>query len=58
MLILIGVAMFMGSVTLYVVIVVFAILMEIVFIRAEERVLEEQFDEAWLVYRERVRRWI
>ena len=57
-LILIGIAVLMGSLTPSAVIPVFAVLMEIVFIRVEERMLEEKFSEAWLVYKEKVRRWI
>jgi len=57
-LILMGIAVFMGSLMPYAVIVVFAILMDIIFIRIEERMLEEKFGEAWLEYKEKVRRWI
>jgi protein-S-isoprenylcysteine O-methyltransferase Ste14 len=57
-LILIGIAVFMESLMPYAVIVVFAILMDMVFIRVEERMLEEKFGEAWLEYKEKVRRWI
>ena len=41
-LILIGIAVLMGSLTPYAVIPVFAVLMEVVFIRVEERMLEEK----------------
>ena len=57
-LILIGIAILMGSLTPYVVIPVFVVLMEIVFIRVEERMLGEKFGGAWSAYREKVRRWI
>jgi len=57
-LILIGVAIFMGSLTPYGVIVVFAVVMDIVFIKPEEKMLEEKFGEVWLEYRRQVRRWI
>jgi len=57
-LILIGIAVLMGALTPYVVIPVFVILMEIVFIRIEERMLEEKFGKAWSAYKEKVRRWI
>jgi protein-S-isoprenylcysteine O-methyltransferase Ste14 len=57
-LILTGIAIFMGSLTPYLVIVAFAVLMDAVFIRTEETMLEETFDEAWLDYKRRVRRWI
>jgi protein-S-isoprenylcysteine O-methyltransferase Ste14 len=32
--------------------------MDIVFIRVEERMLEETFGEVWLEYKKKVRRWI
>lgn len=57
-LILIGIAVLMGSLTPYAIIPVFIVLMEIIFIRVEERMLEEQFGEAWFAYKEKVRRWI
>ena len=57
-LILIGIATFMGSLTPYVVVPVFAILTDAVFIRAEERRLEGAFGESWLQYKKSVRRWI
>lgn len=57
-LILIGIAVFMGSLTPYAVIIVFAIFMDTVFIRIEERMLGEKFGETWLVYKGDVRRWI
>ena len=57
-LILIGVAILLGSVTPYFVILIFAILMDRVFIQAEERLLEEKFGQVWLEYKARVRRWI
>jgi protein-S-isoprenylcysteine O-methyltransferase Ste14 len=57
-LILIGIAVLMGSLTPYAVIPVFVVLMDIIFIRVEERMLEEKFGGAWLAYKEKVRRWI
>jgi protein-S-isoprenylcysteine O-methyltransferase Ste14 len=57
-LILIGIAVFMGSVTPYAVIIVLAILLDVIFIRAEERLLEGTFGEAWVEYKQRVRRWV
>jgi len=57
-LILIGIAVIMRSLTPYVVIPCFAILMDTVFIRVEERMLEEQFGDDWFEYKREVRRWI
>ena len=57
-LILLGVALIVRSVTSYAVIPVFAILMDRVFIRVEEQMLEKKFGQAWLEYAKRVRRWV
>lgn len=57
-LILIGLALFMGSLAPFFVAPVFAVLMEQIFIKTEERMLEEKFGENWLNYRSKVRRWI
>lgn len=57
-LILIGVAVLMGRLTPYIVIPIFAIVIDIVFIKAEERMLQEKFGESWSAYKKRVRRWI
>ncbi len=57
-LILLGIAIFVGSLTPYVVVIVFPILIDRIFIRVEERMLQETFGEAWLEYKKKVRRWI
>ena len=57
-LILLGIALFLGSLTPYLVVFLFAIFIDIVFIRFEEKKLEETFGEAWLEYKKSVRRWI
>jgi protein-S-isoprenylcysteine O-methyltransferase Ste14 len=57
-LILIGVATLLGSLTPWVIITIFAVLMEVVFIQVEERMLEEKYGPAWLAYKKKVRRWI
>jgi protein-S-isoprenylcysteine O-methyltransferase Ste14 len=57
-LILLGIALFLGSLTPYLVVFLFAIFLDIVFIRFEEKKLEETFGEAWLEYKKSVRRWI
>lgn len=43
---------------MYVVIPIFVVLIEKVFIGVEERMLEEKFGQAWLEYKDKVRRWI
>jgi protein-S-isoprenylcysteine O-methyltransferase Ste14 len=53
-----GVAILLGSLLPWVIIPVFIILMEVVFIHNEERMLEEKFDQAWFDYKKKVRKWI
>ncbi len=55
-LILIGVAVVLGSLTPLVVIPIFAIAMDRVFISLEERMLEQKFGKAWLEYKRKARR--
>ncbi|MCZ6678990.1 MAG: isoprenylcysteine carboxylmethyltransferase family protein [Candidatus Poribacteria bacterium] len=57
-LILFGLGVFTGTFIPFVVIPIFAVLMNVMFIKVEERMLEEKFGEAWLRYRSKVRRWI
>jgi protein-S-isoprenylcysteine O-methyltransferase Ste14 len=57
-LILLGVAVMLRSLTPFIVVPVFVALMEIVFMRVEERMLEGTFGEEWIEYRSKVRRWI
>ena len=57
-LVLAGIAILMGSLTPFLVIIAFAILIDTIFIRAEEEMLEQTFGDAWLKYKGKVRRWI
>jgi protein-S-isoprenylcysteine O-methyltransferase Ste14 len=57
-LILVGVALIVRSLTPYAVIPVFAVLTDRVFIRVEEQMLGKQFGQAWLEYVQKVRRWV
>jgi len=57
-LILIGVTILLGSLSPWVIIPIFAVLMEVVFIRVEERMLGEKFGPVWLEYKKKVRRWL
>jgi len=57
-LILIGVAILLRTLTPWVIIPIFAVLMEVVFIQAEERMLGEKFGPDWVAYKKKVRRWI
>ena len=57
-LILIGVAIMLGSMTPWLIIPIFTGLMEVVFIQVEEHMLERKFGLAWLEYKKKVRRWV
>ena len=57
-LILIGIALLFGSLLPFLVIPVFAVLMDVIFIRAEERMLADKFGDSWQKYQAKVRRWI
>ena len=55
---LMGCALLLGTVSPLVPAVVFAILMDLRFIRAEERMLAESFGHEWEQYHAQVRRWL
>jgi len=57
-LILIGAAILLGTLTPWAMIPIFVVLMEVVFIQVEERMLGEKFGPAWLAYKKKARRWI
>lgn len=57
-LILLGVALLMGSLAPFGVILLFLWWTSIQFIRREEQMLATQFGQDWLEYKARVRRWI
>lgn len=48
----------MGSLSPFLAVVVFAVLMDLIFVHVEEQMLEKEFGESWLDYKQRVRRWI
>jgi protein-S-isoprenylcysteine O-methyltransferase Ste14 len=52
-----GVAILLGSLSPWLVVPVFFLLLERIFIRVEEAMLAERFGEAWGAYTRRVRRW-
>ena len=56
--ILIGVAVLLGALTPWLIILFFIMLLEIVFIQVEEHMLNEKFGSAWIEYKNRVRRWV
>lgn len=55
---LLGAAMMLGSLMPLTVAALFAVLIEVVFVRFEERKMEDQFGEAWREYKRKVRRWL
>jgi protein-S-isoprenylcysteine O-methyltransferase Ste14 len=57
-LILTGAAFSIGTLTPFLVIPVFMILMEMVFIKTEEKMLEKKFAQSYMTYKQKVRRWI
>ena len=57
-LILIGIAVLMRSLTPYVVVLAFAILIDRMYITVEERMLAEKFGAEWEKYRQSTRRWL
>ncbi|MFN2148193.1 MAG: methyltransferase family protein [Anaerolineales bacterium] len=56
--ILLGISLLLRSLSPYIVVVLFAILMEAVFIPSEEKMLFEAFGDQWERYRSQVRKWI
>ena len=57
-LILLGIALLLGSATPFGVVIILAVLFDHVFIVPEERMLEETFGDQFRQYRNRVRKWI
>lgn len=57
-LILLGIAIISGTLTPLIVVAVFGILMELVFVRIEEKMLEDQFGATWVAYKKKVRKWV
>jgi protein-S-isoprenylcysteine O-methyltransferase Ste14 len=57
-LLVLGIALLLGTLAPLLVVVVFAILLDRIFIRSEEDMLQEKFGDAWMTYCQRVRRWL
>jgi len=53
-----GVAVLLGTILPFVVVLAFAVWLDVRFISAEERMLAETFGTSWQCYRKRVRRWL
>jgi protein-S-isoprenylcysteine O-methyltransferase Ste14 len=57
-LLLAGLVMLLGSTTPWFVVIIFPIVMEMRFVRAEEAMLEARFGDSWLQYKRSVRKWL
>jgi protein-S-isoprenylcysteine O-methyltransferase Ste14 len=56
--ILIGNAVLLGALMPWLVVIVYIVLLEKVYIEVEERMLSEKFGPLWVEYKKRVRKWI
>jgi protein-S-isoprenylcysteine O-methyltransferase Ste14 len=56
--ILVGIALLLGSLLPFLVIPVFVVSIDVLFIRTEERMLADKFGGAWEKYQAKVRRWL
>jgi protein-S-isoprenylcysteine O-methyltransferase Ste14 len=57
-LILIGIALLLRSLTPFLMIIPFALLIDRIYIRVEERMLAETFGAKWRAYKAKTRRWL
>ena len=57
-LILLGISILLGSVTPFIMVATFVVIMETVFIRVEEQMMEETFGLEYEEYKQKVRKWI
>jgi protein-S-isoprenylcysteine O-methyltransferase Ste14 len=57
-LILLGIAILLGTILPFMIVIGFIIFLDIVFIQFEEKKLESKFSVGWLDYKKNVRRWI
>ena len=55
---LVGIALLLGSLSPWLVVIGFVPVMETAFIRAEEAMLEQRFGEAFRAYQQQTRRWL
>jgi protein-S-isoprenylcysteine O-methyltransferase Ste14 len=56
--ILVGIALLLGTLSPYLIVIAFAVLMDRMFITLEEKNLERKFSSTWMKYKQKVRRWI
>lgn len=57
-LILISLAILLGSFSSFIVVVIFAFMMEVFFVKVEEKMLKQTFGKEWDTYKHQVRKWI
>lgn len=57
-LVLLGVALLLGTASALLPAAAFPIVMDLRFVRVEERMLADRFGDQWKRYRDRVRRWV
>jgi len=57
-LVLFGISVLLGSITPFLIMVAFTIIIQYLFIRFEEKMMAETFGEEWKKYVQNVRRWI
>ena len=57
-LILLGLCIFLGSLSGYLILIIFVLVMDLKFIKNEETMLSEKFKSDWQVYKKKVRRWL
>ena len=55
---LFGIALLLGSAGPLVIVALFPVLINLMYIRAEETMLRDRFGEEWVAYQARVRRWL
>ena len=58
LLLLLGIAILLGSLAPLLIVIIFGVLMELVFVRTEQKMLEEKFGSEWTDYRTKVRKWL
>ncbi|MCF7809561.1 isoprenylcysteine carboxylmethyltransferase family protein [bacterium] len=56
--ILLGLALLLGRLSPLLIIPFYVLLMDLIFIKAEEKMLEKSFRDNWMNYKRKVRRWI
>lgn len=56
--ILLGVALLLGSASPFIIVPAFAITMDRIYVAAEEKILEARFGNHWKAYNSKVRRWL